>query len=194
MRTANRHALTGLNVVDVESTCWETAPPAGEQAEIIEVGICEIDMTTLAVGDPVSFLVRPSVSRISPFCTALTTLTQEMVDASGQTFAEACRALEERFDARARVWASYGEYDRRMFEQQCRRTAVPYPFGPRHLNVKTLAGLALGLGREIGLDAMLDHLGLPLEGTHHRGGDDARNIARILAYLLAPLRREFCQP
>jgi inhibitor of KinA sporulation pathway (predicted exonuclease) len=26
---------------------------------------------------------------------------------------------------------------------------------------------------------------LPLDGTHHRGGDDARNIARILASTLA---------
>jgi len=30
----------------------------------------------------------------------------------------------------------------------------------------------------------LEMLGLPLEGTHHRGGDDAWNIARLLAELL----------
>jgi inhibitor of KinA sporulation pathway (predicted exonuclease) len=30
----------------------------------------------------------------------------------------------------------------------------------------------------------LRHLGLPLEGTHHRGGDDAWNIAAILAWCL----------
>jgi inhibitor of KinA sporulation pathway (predicted exonuclease) len=26
--------------------------------------------------------------------------------------------------------------------------------------------------------------GLPLEGTHHRGIDDARNIAKLLPYIL----------
>jgi inhibitor of KinA sporulation pathway (predicted exonuclease) len=30
-------------------------------------------------------------------------------------------------------------------------------------------------------------LGLPLEGTHHRGSDDARNIARIAQVLLPAL-------
>jgi inhibitor of KinA sporulation pathway (predicted exonuclease) len=35
----------------------------------------------------------------------------------------------------------------------------------------------------------LEMLGLPLEGTHHRGDDDAWNIAGILANLLAKLQR-----
>ncbi|MDF2697512.1 MAG: Inhibitor of the KinA pathway to sporulation, putative exonuclease, partial [Labilithrix sp.] len=30
----------------------------------------------------------------------------------------------------------------------------------------------------------LEHAGLTLEGTHHRGIDDARNIARLLPWLL----------
>ncbi len=33
----------------------------------------------------------------------------------------------------------------------------------------------------------LARLGIPLEGTHHRGIDDARNIARILPYAVAAL-------
>jgi len=32
-------------------------------------------------------------------------------------------------------------------------------------------------------------LGLPLEGTHHRGGDDAWNIAAILSALLLAMRK-----
>jgi inhibitor of KinA sporulation pathway (predicted exonuclease) len=32
--------------------------------------------------------------------------------------------------------------------------------------------------------AALAQLDLPLEGTHHRGIDDARNIAKILHHLL----------
>ena len=34
--------------------------------------------------------------------------------------------------------------------------------------------------RRCGMTAALDLLGLPLAGTHHRGIDDARNIARIV--------------
>jgi hypothetical protein len=41
------------------------------------------------------------------------------------------------------------------------------------LNVKTLFALAWGLRRELGMRRALERLELPLEGTHHRGVDDA---------------------
>jgi inhibitor of KinA sporulation pathway (predicted exonuclease) len=37
---------------------------------------------------------------------------------------------------------------------------------------------------EVGMTTALEKLGLPLEGTLHRGVDDAWNIAKILAKLL----------
>lgn len=40
------------------------------------------------------------------------------------------------------------------------------------------------LDREVGMPEALDLLGLKLEGTHHRGIDDASNIAKILEILL----------
>jgi inhibitor of KinA sporulation pathway (predicted exonuclease) len=42
------------------------------------------------------------------------------------------------------------------------------------------------------MEQALELLNLPLEGTHHRGGDDAWNIAAILSELLLQARaREF---
>jgi inhibitor of KinA sporulation pathway (predicted exonuclease) len=41
-----------------------------------------------------------------------------------------------------------------------------------------------GLRRKVGLAGALRVLGVPLEGVHHRGGDDAWNIALLLAHLL----------
>ena len=35
------------------------------------------------------------------------------------------------------------------------------------------------LPREVGLDGAFAHLGWEMEGVHHRGDDDAWNIARI---------------
>ncbi len=174
--------LDRIIVVDVEATCWEGAPPPGEVSEIIEIGICPLDV---AAGRPLerrSLLVRPEQSRVSPFCTALTTLTQAQVDA-GMSFGDACAILAEEYGSRDRAWASYGEYDRAQFERQCRAQGIAYPFGPTHLNVKTLVAIALALPREVGMARALALLGLPLEGTHHRGSDDAWNIARILATL-----------
>ena len=177
--------LDRVVVVDVESTCWEGDPPPGEESEIVEVGVCLLDPRSGAREGPVSVLVRPERSQVSAFCTRLTTLRPEDV-AGGVGFPAACKRLRTELGTPQRVFASYGDYDRRMFERQCAARGVAYPFGPTHLNVKSLFALRHGLAREVGMDAALDLAGLPLEGTHHRGGDDAWNVAALLAQLLRP--------
>ena len=182
-----RRKLDRIVVVDVEATCWEGAPPADEVSEIIEVGVCLLDVAAGERVDRESLLVRPAASRVSAFCTGLTGLTQGQVEA-GVSFAEACSALRSRFGTRKRVWASYGDHDRRIFEGQCGRTGVAYPFGIGHMNVKTLFAATWGLEREVGMAGALGLLGMPLEGDHHRGGDDAWNIAGILGRVLLAAR------
>lgn len=169
-------------MVDVEATCWEGTPPEGQANEIIEIGVCELDVRTAERVSKRSILVRPERSTVSPFCTELTTLTQEQVD-QGVTFVEACRLLRKDFDAKDRVWASYGDYDRKQFERQ-----GTYPFGPRHVNVKTLFALTRALPREVGMAQAMELAGLPLEGTHHRGDDDAWNIAALFGTILRSAR------
>lgn len=182
--------LDQIMVIDVEATCWDGAPPEGQVSEIIEIGICPIEVATGRRIEARSVFVRPERSRVSSFCTALTTLTQEQVD-SGVSFTDACALLMREYGTRDRVWASWGDYDRRQFERQCQEMGVAYPFGATHLNAKTLFALALELPHECGMGAALERLGLPLKGTHHRAGDDAWNIAAILATLLLRLRRPF---
>ena len=46
------------------------------------------------------------------------------------------------------------------------------------MNVKKEFARAFGV-RPCGMDKALRHAGLPLTGTHHRGLDDARNIAAL---------------
>lgn len=179
--------LDRVVVIDVESTCWPGSPPAGEQAEIIEVGVCTLDVAALEPVDREAILVRPVGSTVSDFCTRLTTLTQQQVD-GGIAFAEACRRLKRTYRGTERLWASWGDYDRRQFERQCAASGVGYPFGPSHLNVKALFAVVLGLPHEVGMDEALPLVGLGLAGTHHRGVDDAYNIARILAVLLRAAR------
>ena len=81
-----------------------------------------------------------------------------------------------------------GDYDRRQFERVCDAQNVGYPFGPSHLNVKSLFAAAIGADHEVGLDGAYKRLGQTLEGTHHRGDDDAWNIAGILCQLLKTMR------
>ncbi len=179
--------LDQILVIDLESTCWEGEPPKDEQSEIIEVGLCTVDVKTAERLEKKSILIKPQRSKISDYCTALTTLTPGMFEDAG-TLSDATRALKKEYFSKERLWASWGDYDRRQFERVCKAAKVGYPFGISHLNVKTLFATALGHDHELGLDAAYERLGWTLEGTHHRGHDDAWNIAGILCLLLRSLR------
>jgi len=171
-----------VNIVDVEATCWADGPPASESSEIIEIGVCVIDTDDWRRVERRRILVRPRRSLVSPFCTELTGLTQADVD-GGLEFAQACALVRDELRGRFRTWASWGEYDRRQFERQCATGGASYPFGSRHINVKQRFATAFGLRRGVGMSQALVHAGLPLEGRHHRGDDDAWNIGAIVVEL-----------
>ena len=181
--------LDQILVIDLEATCWSGDPPEGQESDIIEIGICMLEVATGRRLEKASIVVRPERSRVSRYCTALTTLTQEEVE-QGISLREACNLLQTRYGSKERLWASFGDYDRLMFERECRTHDVEYPFGKGHINVKSLFAVAQNLDRELPLDEAMDWLGFPLEGHHHRGADDAWNIARILGDLLLKAREE----
>ncbi|MFE1359710.1 3'-5' exonuclease [Streptomyces harbinensis] len=182
-----RHASALLNVIDVEATCWDGQPPPGSVNEIIEIGLTVVDMSAGRRVSRHRVLVRPVRSQVSDFCTELTGLTQSEVE-RGVSFAEACRILVEEHEAGERPWASWGEYDRRQFARQSRADGVAYPFGypteRTHTNAKAVFTAAYGLRRKPGMGHALQMAGLPLEGRHHRGEDDAWNIAALVLDLL----------
>jgi len=177
-------------VIDVESTCW--APPEYQPrdqiSEIIEIGLAVVDIISLEITDNISILVRPQNSNLSKFCTKLTTLTQEQVD-KGITFEEACKVLKKEFNSENRTFVSWGDYDRKMFERNSKDYGIRYPFGPRHHNLKNAFRLLHGLDTELGLDQALEFLGMKLQGIHHRGVDDAKNIANIFLNTMGHFRK-----
>ncbi|NDU71578.1 DNA polymerase III [Actinomadura sp. DSM 109109] len=173
-----------LNVVDVEATCWDGRTPPGQVSEIIEIGLCVLDVEARTRVAKHRILVRPARSEVSAFCTELTGLTQAEVD-GGVGFGEACAVLEDEHRSRSRAWASWGDYDRRQFERQCSGGQVRYPFGSRHTNAKLAFTESFGLRRRPGMSAALEHAGLPLEGRHHSGADDAWNIAALILEIMS---------
>lgn len=179
--------MAEILIVDVEATCWRGPSPPGEPSDIIEVGLCVLDVETGKRLERASLLVRPERSRVSEFCTELTTLTQEQVN-GGISFREACGILRDKYRSQERVWASYGAYDRKKFQEQCEAYGVEYPFSQEHINVKAVFANVERLPRPVGMAGALKRLGLRLEGTHHRGDDDAWNIAAVLCALLRSAR------
>ena len=184
--------LDSILVIDVESTCWDAEPPPGQTSEIIEIGVCCVDLATLTRRDKRSILIKPVRSEISEFCTRLTTLTPAMFEEAG-SLSDAVRVLKKDLKSKDRIWASWGDYDRRQFERVCRDQQIAYPFGTRHLNVKSLFAAAIGHAHELGLDGACNRLRLTMHGTHHRGDDDAWNIAEVLCRLLRTMRGELSE-
>lgn len=167
-------------VIDLEATCWRGNPPEGMHNEIIEIGVAVVDFKTKELIETDSIIVKPQFSEISSFCTELTTLTQVFIDSHGISFDEACDILRTKYKSERRLWASWGKYDYNQIEKDCRLKKVKFPMGRDHYNLKPLFSFKNNLNGDLGVDTALKHLGLDFEGTHHRGGDDAKNIARIL--------------
>ena len=180
-------------VIDIEATCWKTSPPPGEQNEIIEVGVCSVDLEAAEINNKRSILVKPTRSKVSRFCTKLTTLTQELVD-TGVSFDQACQTLVDDYGTEHLLWGSWGNYDRKMFVSQCESFYVPYPFSDNHVNIKTLFAEHANNGKAVGMARALKILQFELDGTHHRGHDDAWNISRILLHLVETYGHEILDP
>ena len=73
-----------------------------------------------------------------------------------------------------------------MLRAECERYGIEFPLSDTHLNVKRLVALTAGWTRETGMLRAMRRLGLePTPGsTHHRGADDAVEIARMLGMVL----------
>jgi inhibitor of KinA sporulation pathway (predicted exonuclease) len=176
-------APTHFLVIDLEATCDDGGRIPEKIMEIIEIGAVLVEEATLAPVGEFQTFVRPVIRpKLTAFCTELTTIRQEDVDGA-PTFPEAIEALARFQGDRNALFCSWGDYDRKQFEIDAARWGVPLPL-KGHMNLKKRFSATLGEATRYGMSSALERVGLPLTGTHHRGIDDARNIAKLLPYLL----------
>jgi 3'-5' exoribonuclease 1 len=172
-------------VIDLEATCDDGGQVPKREMEIIEIGAVLVDCESFEPIAEFQSFVRPvRHPKLTPFCTQLTSITQAEVDAAPR-FPAVLGALREFVEEHGRpLFCSWGNYDRGQFELDAKFHGLKLPFGSDHLNVKQAFSDTLGTSKRFGMAGALRELGFPLEGTHHRGIDDARNIARILPYAI----------
>lgn len=167
-----------LLVVDLETTC--TNEHAEQfQNEIIEIGMCIVDMKRLIAEKNVSIFVKPQRSEITDFCTRLTGITAEDVK-DGLLLPEAVELLIKEFQTNDYVWASWGDFDRLIVNRECKQYKSRFPFNRQHLNLKAMFGVVHGTGELPSLDQAAKMTNQPFLGEHHRGVDDARTAAQLL--------------
>ena len=173
-------------VVDVEATCWASTRRPKRQ-EIIEIGAVRL-AHDLTIRDEFASFVRPVACReLSRFCTELTSISQADVDAA-DFFPQVFDRFLDWIGHDPYRLCSWGLFDISQFQADCARYGMNCParFESAHINVKKEYAGWRDV-RRCGMAKALAHEGLSLDGTHHRGIDDARNIARIAQRMLPHL-------
>jgi 3'-5' exoribonuclease 1 len=174
-------------VVDLEATCCDLKSIPRHQMETIEIGAVMVSIDRLEIVDEFQIFIKPlRHPHLTKFCLELTSITQQQVD-TAPTFPDAISQWQiwlSNFD-RA-IFGSWGDYDRKQLQQDSKhhRIDLPYPVSSHHINLKEMFGTAQGLNKRYGMAQALNLVNISLTGTHHRGIDDARNISKLLPYIL----------
>ena len=161
-----------------------------DQMEIIEIGAVGLASSGGPITGEFCSFVRPVVHpRLSDFCTELTSIRYHEVDAADPFPQVFWRFLDWIGPDPFRL-SSWGAYDLGQFETDCRRhnMALPDSFAT-HINLKKAFSRLHGT-KPMGMKGALALMGLALEGQHHRGCDDAKNIAKLALNILPVLEQE----
>jgi len=169
-------------VIDLETTCWETREEQGIQtSDIIEIGIAIVDLRKRTIEASHQLYVFPTRSVISPFCTELTGITQQIVREKGLAFPVAWDRLEELCrEANTGTWASWGDFDRVELLRATAYYKEDWILPRTHFNIKQLEATASGRDRGVGQKRAAQAAGIEWEGRNHCGRDDAIMAARVL--------------
>jgi len=172
-------------IVDLEATCWEGCRPA--EMEIIEIGAVLLSGIHLQpVWDYEQFVHPLENPKLTEFCRELTGIKQNQID-QAPDFPEAFSNFLKMIGPEPFKLCSWGEFDHELFLIECKRHSISMPDNTvDFINLKKLFSDIYDTKRSIGLRQAMRKLNMTFEGRHHRGIDDARNIARIAQQLLIP--------
>jgi len=172
-------------VLDLAATCCDRGTIARNQMEIIEIGAVMVESKTLTIVDEFQTFVKPIRNpMLTEFCTSLTSIAQTQVEIA-PTYPEASVLLKNWLSSYSNgVFGSWGDFDRQQFKKDSNFHQLPFPIAYPHVNLKKIFTKTQGLRKRYGMAQALELVNLPLEGTHYRGIDDARNIAKLWPYIL----------
>ncbi|PBK49101.1 exonuclease [Pseudomonas syringae pv. actinidiae] len=185
-----------LLCVDLEATCddypeglseserelYQLQVPRDEM-ETIEIGAVLIDLHRAGevVAEFESF-VRPVLhSKLTAFCTQLTTIEQSDVDGAAG-YADVASQIREFLTPYAGdvQWCSWGDYDRKQLLADAQRLGCEAMLDSlNHASMKRWHWKLFAC-RGMGLKPAAESLALKWQGQYHRGIDDARNLTAIV--------------
>jgi inhibitor of KinA sporulation pathway (predicted exonuclease) len=162
----------------VEATCWRDRS-LKHQNEIIEIGAVKINDQQETIDEFNAFIKPKLHPELSDFCTELTTIEQSDID-QADSFEAVITDFWNWIDIdEDYVLCSWGFYDRSQFKKDCELNKVETAWLKPHISLKHQYAEIKNLRRPMGMGGALKKERIPLEGTHHRGIDDAKNISKI---------------
>lgn len=187
-----------LIIVDFEATCEEKNEPDYPH-EIIEFPAVLVDCRSGELVKKWREYVKPVINpTLSEFCKNLTGISQETVNAA-ETFPAVLQHFENWLTENnlgtksTFALVTDGPFDvGRFLRLSCHQDNIPLPsWASRWCNVrkafanfyKSSTASQPGI-KVVGLQKMLERLGLEFEGTPHSGLDDATNIARVTGRII----------
>lgn len=172
-------------VIDLEATCSDKKEISRREMEIIEIGAVMVEANDLKTVSEFQTFIKPvRHPLLTDFCLQLTSITQEQVN-NAPFYPEAITNLRQWLNQYPNfIFGSWGDYDRKQLQQDSNFHSVPYPINSEHINLKKLFSINQGFSYTHGMAKALELAAIELKGIHHRGIDDARNIARLMSYIL----------
>ncbi len=176
-------------IVDLEATCCDKQSIPRKDMETIEIGAVLVDSSSLTVVDEFCTFIKPiRHPKLTEFCTGLTSIKQSDVD-NAPKYPDAIHIFKEwLYKYSDFLFCSWGDYDKSQLEQDSRFHGIPFPIGAPHLNIKVRFSQNQGIKKKFGMAQALSLCNLKLDGVHHRGIDDARNMARLAPYIFGSAR------
>lgn len=165
-------------ILDLEATCWRKKPDKSYVNEIIEIGAVKINEQLETVSQFAEFVQPIKHPILSDFCTELTTIQQTDVQHAA-LFSEVLARFQAWIGEESYMLCSWGFYDRNQLTADCNLHSLPTEWLKHHISIKHQYWAITGTKRPMGMRGALAKENLTLTGTHHRGIDDAINIAKI---------------
>ena len=164
-------------IFDLEATCWKNK--TDRNREVIEIGAIKISEQRKMI-DEFNCFVKPVIHPIlSDFCKELTTIQQSDID-HADFFPEALSQFKNWINVDEKyMLCSWGFYDKKQLEQNCDLHQFDKVWLVHHISLKHQHATIKNLKRAMGLANALEDENLNLDGMHHRGIDDAKNISKI---------------
>ena len=183
------HCYKYLFVLDFEANCKKDERIVPQ--EIIEFPIVPVDVKAQKVLYDSVFhsYVTPTETKLTEFCTELTGITESLIGNAG-TIKEVLQQVQKYIidldiDENDFCFVTCGDFDFRCLKREAEHKKLDYPDClKRYINIKDIFRTFFSVKGSSSMTHMLDYFKLNLDGKHHSGIDDSKNIAKILMEML----------